>query len=102
MITTAEQARKLTKTALSVKNDNFKKLVNHVMERITVQAAAGKSELNYPFNATPGTRGVSYHPTEAEKEAVKAEFVKRGFKWTYRESQDPGSPVDCPIDTISW
>ena len=102
MTFTAEQARKLTKDALSIKSDRFKMLVDSIASKIAKQAELGKNELNYPFNAISGTRGINHHPTEAEKDAVKTEFIKRGFKWLYRESQDPGSPIDCPIDMISW
>ena len=95
-------ARELLKKAKSDCN-RISTIVDWIIKNIEEKAKAGKNCLNYPFDKVEGRSG-NYHfrPTDEEKRFVREEFVKRGFTWHHKDSQDPGFINDRPIDTISW
>lgn len=91
----ATEALTITCNALAT-GPEATEILRNISEQIRTAAKAGKRSIVYPFDA------VKRNVPQELRTAVRRMVEAAGYNWEHKDSQDRGSPLDRPIDTISW
>lgn len=91
----AEEARLLTKKSIKKKVDEH--LIAHVINKIKIDALAGRSQTVHPLDGLTGG-----YPSSDEQSLLWSELTKKGFKVIHHDDPDPGHPCSSPYTTIDW
>ena len=94
---TADAARQITEKNLQ--GPAIESFVSTLTQKIKMVAGEGGSSFD-PWLHLRSRRGTA--ATIEQREAIKAHFIKAGFKWEDYPDPDPENPALRAYTTLSW